>query len=290
MTESIQYGLWTAWVAVKVFLGGCYTENPQYAETYPKGQPPCAHYRIQKIGRLAEEIRESSGLALLNGGTLVTHGDSGNPPRLFFTDAQGALLRSQQLPLRNRDWESLAQSGDSLLFVGDFGNNANKRRDLRVYCLRRRGQTFHCFDSLLFAFPDQQAFPPPKERKNFDCEAFFYHQSRLWFFSKNRGEGPVKVYRSHGISGRDTLELVDRFSAKGPITGAALHPSQQRIALSSYGRVYFLGFAPEKAELHPIQCRQLLRGGQTEALIYLDEQRLLVSNEKGKLYLISQKP
>ena len=96
-------------------------------------------YTVKAVGRLhKEEVVESSGLALASPrGDLWTHGDGGNTTWLYLVTPQGDLLRTH--PVRgatNVDWEDLAQDRQrGHLYIGDFGNNTNKRRDLRIYRL-----------------------------------------------------------------------------------------------------------------------------------------------------------
>src|SRR5690606_981680 len=138
---------------------------------------------------------ESSGLAHATDSTFWTHPDSGSPAELYLFNLKGELLKTVPLPIPNRDWEELAQDDKGSLYIGDFGNNANARRDLRAFKLQQEGMIEQ--DTILFSFADQQDFPPPAQQRTFDLEAFFYRADSLHLFTKSRAR--------KGITRRYTL-------------------------------------------------------------------------------------
>lgn len=248
-------------------------------------------YRVQSVGRLhKEEVVESSGLALADAeGNLWTHGDGGNTAWLYLVTPQGDLLRTH--PVRgasNVDWEDLAQDHQrGQLFIGDFGNNANKRRDLRIY--RLTGPRLDTVDTIRFHYPDQHRFPPKKKARNFDCEAFFYHNDSLSLFTKNRGEGGwVKEYRLPARPGNFAARLVDSIRINTWITAADISPDGRRVALLGYGHVYLIETQPGQRLFDGAKsCLPLPSSGQAEALTFVNDHDFVLSNEKGKLFRAS---
>jgi hypothetical protein len=245
-------------------------------------------YQVQTVGRLhKEEVVESSGLAVADSaGDLWTHGDGGNTSWLYLVTPQGDLIRTH--PVRgasNTDWEDLAQDrATGRLFIGDFGNNANKRRDLRIYGLSGAGLKH--VDTIHFRYPDQRQFPPKKPQRNFDCEAFFYHNDSLYLFTKNRGEGNwVKEYHLPARPGNYVARLADSIRINTWITSADISPDGRRVALLGSGYVYLLDVAPGQRLFDGVKsCLPLPSSGQAEALTFVDDHDFVVSNEKGKLF------
>ncbi|GAB3834198.1 hypothetical protein [Hymenobacter jeollabukensis] len=248
-------------------------------------------YRVQTVGRLhKQEVVESSGLALADAdGNLWTHGDGGNTTWLYLVNPQGDLIRTH--PVRgasNVDWEDLAQDRQrGQLFIGDFGNNANKRRDLRVY--RLSGPDLKQVDTIRFHYPDQKLFPPKKKARNFDCEAFFYHNDSLYLFTKNRGEGNwVKEYHLPARPGNYVAHLADSIRINTWITAADISPDGRRVALLGYGHVYLLDVQPGRPLFEGAKsCLPLPGSGQAEALTFINDHDFVLSNEKGKLFRAS---
>lgn len=179
-------------------------------------------------------------------GQLWLLNDSRNPPELFRLDpVSGQLLETRRLPVANRDWEDLTMDGSGNLYIGDFGNNRNARRDLRIY---RYHPASGALDSILFEYPDQTAFPPLDKRDwNFNCEAMVFFQDSLHLFSKNvfKGNSVTKHYVLPAQPGRYVAALRDSLVLKNRVvTGAALSPDGQTLALTSYIIGKKLGFLP----------------------------------------------
>jgi hypothetical protein len=186
--------------------------------------------------RLPKMLNEISGLTRTSDVKLWALNDNGNAPALYQLDSNtGKILEIKLLPIPNRDWEDLTTDANGRLYIGDFGNNNNKRRDLRIY---RYDPGSGNIDSIVFAYPDQKQFPPPHQQQwNFDCEAFVWYGDSLHLFSKNRFVG--NFYTKHYILPdkpgtysailRDSFLLPDRV-----VTGAALSPDQRILALTAY--------------------------------------------------------
>ena len=82
---------------------------------------------------LSEGLSEISGLEFLNDSTLVAINDGGNEPLIYLLDLKGKVQGVVKVEnAQNRDWEDLAID-DEHLYIGDFGNNVNNRRDLVIY-------------------------------------------------------------------------------------------------------------------------------------------------------------
>ncbi|KUG06615.1 hypothetical protein [Solirubrum puertoriconensis] len=251
-------------------------------------------YTVQQMGRLRkDEVVESSGLAVASpAGDLWTHGDGGNTTWLYLVTPQGDLIRTH--PVRgayNVDWEDLAQDRQrGTLYIGDFGNNTNKRRDLRIYQLS--GPQFSQLDTIQFRYPDQREFPPKKPFRNFDCEAFFFHNDSLYLFTKNRGKGNwVKEYHLPAKPGNHVARLADSIQVNTWVTSADISPDGRTVALLGYGHVYLIKRQPgAKLFDGDKSCFPMPSSGQAEALVFVNQNDFVVSNEKGKLFKVALKP
>ncbi|MBK9335669.1 MAG: hypothetical protein IPM98_03390 [Lewinellaceae bacterium] len=195
---------------------------------------------------LPEVIREVSGMARTPAGHLWMLNDSRNPPELFLFDpVANQLLETRILPIPNRDWEDLALAPSGVIYIGDFGNNRNARRDL---CIFRYDPGTQTLDSILFHYPDQYAFPPLDQRDwNFNCEAMVFFQDSLHLFSKVvfKGNFVTKHYVLPARPGRYVAELRDSLLLKNRVvTGAALSPDGKTLAVTSYIIGKKLGFLP----------------------------------------------
>ncbi len=245
-------------------------------------------YKVDAYARMPRELRESSGLILASEGTFRTMSDGGNPSHLYRIGANGEVLDTMQLALPNQDWESLAKDPEGNIYIGDFGNNFHNRRNLRIF---RLSPGSLLADTILFSYPEQTEFPPAdRKERNFDCEAFIWHQGRLHLFSKSYGDKIVRHYSLPDSSGNYELRLEEQIKLKGLVTGAALRPDGRQLALLSYGRLYL--FNTEGGDVffnNPYKCISLAGRAQTEAVVYLNNSNLLITNEQGRLIYVNRR-
>lgn len=186
--------------------------------------------------KLPNELYEISGMAVKSDHIIWALNDSGNAPVLFEIDASsGKMLKKHPLPVTNRDWEDLQTDPKGNVWIADFGNNQNKRKDLKFYIFNPGSGKI---DSLLFRYPDQTAFPPATDAdRNFDCEAFVWLNDTLHLFTKSRFAGRhfTKHYTLPAQPGQHTASLRDSLYMKQrTITGAALSHDGQTLALVGY--------------------------------------------------------
>lgn len=205
-----------------------------------------AQARVPHRTKLPPTLREISGLALTPEGTLWALNDGGNSAELFRFDAKTLqLLDAQKLPVPNRDWEDLAADDKGNLYIGDFGNNGNDRKDLRIYRYHPQHGTL---DSILFQYPDQWAVPPKDPRQwNFDCEAMVFWRDSLHLFSKGRFKG--NHYSKHYVlpaqPGVYTAVLRDSvYLKRRVVSGAAVSKDGKTLALTAYYIGFFLKCIP----------------------------------------------
>ena len=245
-------------------------------------------YKIEKVGRMHKnEVLESSGLALTNDNNFWTHADGGNPPVLYKVTESGKLLQTLEIPnTQNLDWEDLTKDPEGNIYIGDFGNNQNNRRNLRIF--RVKENNVNQVDTILFRYADQKAFPPEKEDRNFDMEAFFYFQDNLYLFSKNRGRNKiVKLYKLPAQPGNYQVQVTDSIRISNMITAADISPDGKKLALLGYGNIYVLEasdadnfFAGQK------YCIPFGKSGQAEALVFINNTDFVISNEGGKIFKV----
>ncbi len=270
---------------MKIALCGCQSDKQQNG--FQKAR---SAYKVSKIGRLPSIANESSGLARNNlRHSLWTHNDSGGKPELYEIDYHGNLLSTLRVShATNVDWEDLAQSPEGTLFIGDMGNNANRRQDLAIYLVSPLNNTT---DSITFRYADQRAFPPVADSLNFDCEAFFYYNKSLYLFSKNRSKTDhfVKMYELPARPGDYTIPVRDSIYIKNQVTAADVNPSGTLFALLTYGKILLFGIENGKVDFaHPQECIKIGKM-QEEALVFVNDTDLVMTNEQGTLYSIKRR-
>lgn len=252
--------------------------------------------------KLPPILEEVSGLYIASSDSLYWLNDSGDRPALYLTNAKGDLLETILLPIKNIDWEDLTNDDKGNIYIGDFGNNNNNRRDLRIYIYQ---PTTEQLDSITYAYSDQTKFPPTLADRNFNMEGFFWYSDSLHLFSKNEvkyGNYYTKHYRLAAQSGVQSLDFQDSLDlGNRVVTAAAISPDQQAVALLAYDYRRLFGFFPISSAsiflfqnfpdhrfLRARRSKQRLGVGspfhQYEALDFWNNKQVLVASEGIPFY------
>ena len=251
-------------------------------------EKPNNHYSIEKIAKLPSVINESSGVVMINDSTFWTLNDGGGKPELYKVDLKGNLLSKTEIPnSSNIDWEEITTDAKGIVYIGDFGNNNNNRKNLRIY---KYNPILCKTDTISFSYLDQFSFPPEKARMNFDCEAMFHHNDSLYLVSKNRGDKTVRFYKISDKPGTYEISPFYKTFISSMITGATMDNDHKKIALLSYGKIYFFDIKTQNSTvLQPCSCMGFARNAQAEGIAYLKKNSLLITNEQGKIFRLTQK-
>lgn len=209
---------------------------------------------LEKVSTLPKELRECSGIVWIQPNKLAMINDSGNDAEIYFLDSVGNLISKQKLPLlENVDWEELTTDGKGNLYIGDFGNNKNERRDLKIYKLPIDNLTAKP-EIISFSYADQKAFPPKKELMNYDMEAMVHIGDSLYLFSKNRTQpftGWTYCYRLPDEEGEHIAQKLDSFQlGKGlmpsyQVTSASFEENSKSLYLLGYDKLWVFYHYPQ---------------------------------------------
>jgi len=200
--------------------------------------------------KLSNLVSESSGLEVLSAKEgFWTINDAGNTNELFLFDKQGKIKQVVEVfNAKNKDWEALASDGNSMLYIGDFGNNNNSRKNLTIYGVdinNIKNDRVKAFKTT-FTYEDQSEFPPKKKDRNFDAEAFIYFNDYFYIFSKNRSsnfDGTTKLYKVSAKPGEGKARLVGKFKTcdnvkNCKVTGADISEDAKQLVLLTHNSVY----------------------------------------------------
>jgi len=171
---------------------------------------------------------------------------------LFCLDTTCAITRTVVITgTTNSDWEDLAKDDAGNMYIGDFGNNAITRTNLRIIVVPAVDaaiSTAAVSDTIHFSYPDQHNFPPIGDYGNFDMEAFVWYNDSLHLFSKDRSSpstGYTKRYKLPAVGGTYEAELVDSFETGQAnfifsITGADLSSDNSQLVMLNSDRLWLL--------------------------------------------------
>ena len=251
---------------------------------------------LQKIFSFPKSLKEVSGIEVDRNSSLIwVVQDKGNAPSIYALDNSGKIAQTINInTVQNNDWEDLSSDNLGNLYIGDFGNNDNLRRDLSIYKIDAsvlKNTNADVSQKTTFYFPEQKEFPPKKSQRIFDVESFFVFGDHFYLFTKNRSskfDGTTMLYEVPNLSGNFAAKLIGQFKTcaifkQCAITSAAISPNGKTVALLTSNSVWLFSEFPSNQFLSG-KSRQidLQDFSQKEGLCFKSNSKLLICDEKVK--------
>ncbi len=249
-----------------------------------------------KFLSVTSNLSEISGIEFDKNGNLWAINDSGNSTEIHQIDSLGNINRSINISnAKNIDWEDLTQDDFGHFFVGDFGNNNNKRNDLTIYKIENPidiKTTETVAEVIRFKFNDQDLENTTDSIKNFDLEAFIFYKGRLYLFTKNRTkpfDGFTNLYRMEDYASNQKAQKVSRLKTCKAgkyqfwITGAAISPNRKILALLGSNRIWiFKNWKGDDFFSGDVFDIDLGLITQKEAITFLNDSLVVIADENFK--------
>ncbi len=259
---------------------------------------------VKKTADLDKELKEISGWVLINDSTLVAHNDGGNKAILYVLSMKGKIInRCTIKDVENIDFEDITYDGKSNIYLGDIGNNENKRKDLAIYkipTINLRTKEKVTAQKIPFSYPEQKDFPANAKEKYYDAESMAFFKDSLYVFTKCRTDpfdGISKVYQLSTKIATQKAKLVNSLTLgkRGwhfdSCTGAEIFNNE--LYLLTYNRLMIYSFTPKKIvfkeqiNLLPISQKESITVKKNGEMLVADERHKLLGG--GNMYLIKRK-
>lgn len=244
--------------------------------------------------KLPKELDEVSGVAFVNNQTYVIE-DHGNKNCIYHLKENGKIENEITVEnVKNVDWEDLTSDVSGNLYIGDFGNNENIRKDLCIYKIKADQLEKNAIASeskTTFYYPEQKNFPPNEKEMFYDCESFFEWRGHFYLFTKNRSkdfDGTVLIYKVPNQPGHHKAELIDIFKTCNSkdhcvITSAAITKDGSKIALLSHSIVWVIeNFKSDDFTNGEISTFNLQHDSQKEAICFKNNNMLVIMDESNE--------
>lgn len=247
-----------------------------------------------KLLTVDEKLTEISGIEFDKAQNLWAINDSGDDPKIYQISKSGEVAKTITISnAKNIDWEDMTQDDFGHFFLGDFGNNDNKRKWLTIYKIENpidiKGDTTRA-EIIKFTYADQESYPPKNDNKNFDLEAFVFYKEHLYLFTKNRKQpfdGVTTLYKIGDHAANFNAKKVNSFTTCKHneklcwITSAALSPNRKKLALLDSERVWlfenWLGDDFFSGDAYLINLGIVT---QKEAITFYDNNTLVFTDEE----------
>ena len=244
---------------------------------------------------LPKKLKEVSGIALSQDQKIIwAIEDAGNKNVVYGLNRQGELTSDVLVEnAENNDWEDITKDAAGNIYIGDFGNNENNRQNLSILKLDLKTdsqKSTKVIQTTKFHYEGQTEFPPKKSNLLYDCEAFVEKDGRFYLFTKNRSkgfDGTFLVFQIPNKEGDFEAKLVGKLKLEGSYSDAAITSatinSKNQIVLLNHKNINVLsGFTANDFSSAKIQKIPLNHNSQKEAVVFVDDKRLLIADEKDK--------
>lgn len=250
---------------------------------------------LTKLYSLPKKLKEVSGITYFPETNLIyTLEDRGNANTIYALNSEGKIAKTITITnATNVDWEDITKDKEGNLYIGDFGNNDNERRDLCIYKVANNElNTENAISEykISFSYPEQKDFPPQKTKMFFDVEGFFEYQNHFYLFTKNRSkgfDGTAFLYKIPNKPGTHQAVLMGEFKTgdnynHSAITSAAISPDASKIAILTHDKVILFDNFKGDDFLKGTQTQYSLNHfSQKEAICFKDNKTFIIADEKS---------
>ena len=264
---------------------------------------------LATVYSLPKKLKEVSGITYLESSNLVwTLEDSGNANEIYGLNFENGTIE-KTLTIENAenvDWEDMTKDNEGNLYIGDFGNNDNDRKDLCIYKIDKKSlaieSTIPAY-KVSFSYPEQKDFPPKKTEMFYDVEGFFEFKNNFYLFTKNRSkgfDGTAFLYKIPNKPGFHQAVLLGEFKTCDnfnhcAITAATISPDESKVAVLTHDKIFLFENFEGDNFLNGIKTTlELNHFSQKEAVVFIDNDRIFIADEKtsglgGNVYEVSLK-
>lgn len=245
---------------------------------------------------LPNKLKEVSGITYVPGANLLwVLEDHGNPNAIYSINSNGKIENILTIAnTDNIDWEDITKDKEGNLYIGDFGNNNNERKDLSIYKIDKnalQSKSATPVYKISFTYPEQKDFPPKKSEMFYDVEGFFEFKDNFYLFTKNRSkgfDGTAFLYKIPNVPGVHQAVLMGEFETctvynSCAITSATISPNDEKVAILTHDKLFlFENFKNDNFLNGTKTVLELNHFSQKEAACFKDNDRLFLADERAK--------
>lgn len=270
-----------------------------------KALTPRAFASPEVVGTInSEAITESSGVAAsrCNKDVLWTHNDSGDRTYIYAMDMSARIIgRWKVKGAENTDWEDIATikdgSGKCFLYIGDIGDNGEKRVEMSVYRVEEPKLGDESIDGMETAPADRIRFHYPDGIRNAETLLVNPLDRDIYVITKTM-IGAAEVYKiPQAFNGPPvTAVKIADFSVpaipQGLITGGDFSTDGRHIVICDYFGGYEFAVPTDTVNFDDVWGKDPVRFDlgdrvQGESVCYsADGRSIFATSEKGRSPLI----
>lgn len=205
--------------------------------------------------------------------------DSGNKNHLYGLNLKGQIIRDIHIKnANNKDWEDLTSDGEGNIYIGDFGNNNEKRENFTIYKVTKPEKSKSTTEAEIISFK------LPEDMDSADFEAFFLHKAFFYVFSKDHKK--CEIIKIPNIPGNHVASYVAKIKLDGEhtkVTSADISDDGKTVILLNHDKLWKLtDFKNDNFFGGTIDKLKFDHDTQKEGITILNENQVLITDERSK--------
>ncbi len=238
----------------------------------------------QSAGKLKIEADITNGLKEVSAAELDLQSDiiwiiedAGNKADLIGLNTKGKPTRTIRINnAKNHDWEDLTSDNQGNIYIGDFGNNNEKRKKFKILKVK------YADLSKDEAIAEIIEFTLPKKQGSKDFEAFFIYNNTFYIISKETKK--FCVFKVPNVIGKHKAEAVTEHKFKGKnnrITAADISADGKTIVLLNHNKLWKLtDFKADNFFSGTIEKLDFNHNSQKEGICFKTNSSVIITDER----------
>ncbi|MDG4716758.1 SdiA-regulated domain-containing protein [Winogradskyella marincola] len=230
-------------------------------------------------GSINNAIKEASAAETTSQSNLIwTIEDAGNDSNLYGLDSGGNIVKQINITnASNIDWEDLTSDKEGNIYIGDFGNNNEKRKHFRILKINHNDLDNDTAEAEIIDFT------VPKKKYSKDFEAFFLYNNSFYIFSKETKK--FITLKVPNTPGKHEAILRSDFNLNGKnnkITSADISDDGKSIVLLNHDKVWKItDFSNDDFFSGNVEAQALDHNTQKEGICFKNDSTIYITDERN---------
>tara|TARA_Y100000815_G_scaffold6648_2_gene6182 strand:+ start:1390 stop:2199 length:810 start_codon:yes stop_codon:yes gene_type:complete len=215
--------------------------------------------------------------------------DRGNDNDLIALEMDGSIARSIKIEnAENEDWEDLTTDDEGNIYIGDFGNNSEKRKKFTIYKVKYEDLNKKSANAEIIEFT------LPKKQDSKDFESFFLLNNHFYIISKEKNKFVVLKVKNE--AGKQEAKVHTKHDLKGKnnkITSADISDDGKTIVLLNHDKLWKIdNFKDDDFFEGDLKELEFDHDSQKEGICFDSNNKVIITDERngdegGNIYTFS---
>lgn len=240
----------------------------------------CNTGKLKILADIPSSLKETSAIEKINGSNVLwVIQDSGNTNHLFALNQRGKIVKDITIKnAENIDWEDLTSDSEGHIYIGDFGNNSEKRTDFTIYKIPNPANGTTSIKAIIINFS------LPNGMDSVDFESFFLHDGFFYVFSKDHKT--CELIKIPNKAGSHVASYISEVKLKGKntkVTSADISDDGKTVVLLNHDKLWKLtDYSNDDFFSGTLKAFEFEHDSQKEGITLITDNKVLITDELEK--------